>query len=113
MNPPATADAASSNATATTAIDADGCVVDRSCVDTGCGCVSTPVRTNAPRRATATRVGMIGILCVLACVAGPLAIGALAAVTGAVAGETWIIAAGLVGAAVASYYRRRRGRRGC
>ena len=116
MKPPATAVATTSSATSsnpTTTIIADGCVVDRSCVDTGCGCVSTPVPTNAPRRATATRAGLIGLLCILACAAGPLAIGALAAVTGAlaavtgaIAGETWIIAAGLVGAAAVSYYRR-------
>lgn len=120
MNPPATAVATTSSATSsnpttmtTTTIIADGCVVDRSCVDTGCGCVSTAVPLNAPRRATATRAGLVGLLCVLACAAGPLAVGGLAAVTGAVAGETWIIVAGLVGAAAVSYYRRRIGRRGC
>ena len=118
MKPPATAvattsSATSSNPTTTTTINADGCVVDRSCVDTGCGCVSTAVPLNAPRRATATRAGLIGLLCILACAAGPLAIGALAAVTGAIAGETWIIVAGLVGAAAVSYYRRRIVRRGC
>ena len=114
MNPPATAVATtSSNPATTTTIIADGCVVDRSCVDPGCGCVSTAVPLNAPRRATATRAGLVGLLCVLACAAGPLAVGGLAAVTGAVAGETWIIVAGLVGAAAVSYYRRRIGRRGC
>ena len=106
--------AASSNNTSIS--NAELCVVDRSCTDTECGC-ATANRPTPPddttRRKTFSRAGIVGLLCVLGCAAGPLAIGGVAAATGALSGEAWIIAAGLVIAAVVYAYRRRTGRRGC
>ena len=92
------------------------CAIDQSSTETGCGCATTKHPTPAddtPRRKTLSRVGILGLLCVLGCAAGPLAIGGLAAVTGALSGEAWIIATGLLIAAAVYAYRRRTGRRGC
>ena len=101
------------------ALNDEQSAVDRSRTDTGCGCtsVSTTDSTPAgdkPRRKTLGRAGIVGLLCVLGCAAGPLVIGGAAAVTGAVASEAWVIAAGLlIAAAFYSYRRRTTGRRGC
>ena len=98
------------------ASNGQACAVDQSCTDTGCGCTTTNHATanhDTPRRKTLGRAGIVGLLCVLGCAAGPLAIGGLAAVTGALSGEAWIIAAGLIIAAVVYAFRRRNGQRGC
>ncbi len=90
---------------------ADACNVDRSCADSGCGC-APPAATHD--RATPTRrglkAGLLAAACAVACLAVPFAIGGVAAVSGAVAGEWWplvglAVAAVVVGTAVA---RRRR-----
>ena len=95
--------------------NADLCVVDGSCKDAECGCTTTKP-PNAPddttRRKTLSRTGILGLLCVLGCAAGPLAIGGVAAAAGALSGEAWVIAAGLMIATVVYAYRRS-GRRGC
>lgn len=83
---------------------------------TGCGRTTTnqtAARDDMPRRKTLSRAGIVGVLCVLGCAAGPLAIGGLAAVTGAISGEAWIIAAGVLIAAVVYAHRRKTSRRGC
>jgi hypothetical protein len=74
---------------------------------------TTGTPADAPPRKTFGRAGLVGLLCVLGCAAGPLAFGGLAAATGALSGEAWIIAAGLLIAAAVYSYRRRSGRRGC
>ena len=91
------------------------CAIDQTCTVTGCGC--TTDKHPAPpddtaRRKTLSPAGIVGLLCMLGCAAGPLAIGGLAPVTGALSRQTWIIAGLLIAAAVYAY-RRRTGRRGC
>ena len=108
------------------ALNAEQRALDRSCTDSGCGCTSASTSDSTPdgdkaRRKTLSRAGIVGLLCVLGCAAGPLAIGGVAAVAGTVAGEAWVIAAGLLIAATFYAYRRRTGprtgrragRRGC
>jgi hypothetical protein len=89
----------------------EACAVDRSCADSGCGC-STPA--DAEQAATTPRkslkAGLLAAACVIGCLAVPLALGGVAAVSGALAGEAWLlvglaVAAIVVGVAVA---RRRR-----
>lgn len=77
----------------------EACAVDRSCADSGCGC-STPDRS-APAATTSRtgfKAGLLAAACAIACLAVPFAMGGVAAVSGAVAGEWWL----LVGLAVAA-----------
>ncbi len=83
------------------------CAVDKSCANSGCGCRPTPGATGQRRGVAAA---MLSALCVLGCLAAPVAIGGFAAVGGALAGEAWLIVAGLVVAgAVAIFVKRRSG----
>ena len=77
----------------------DACAVDRSCADSGCGC-ATPAGSDAPATTSRTglKAGLLAVACVLGCLAVALAIGGVAAVSGALAGELWL----LVGLAVAA-----------
>ena len=50
---------------------------------------------------------MLGVLCVVGCLAVPIAIGGFAAIGGALAGEVWLIVAGVVVAGVAVVLKRR------
>ncbi|QYG91823.1 hypothetical protein HC251_04770 [Iamia sp. SCSIO 61187] len=92
----------------------EACAVDRSCADSGCGCAtpagSEPAATTSRK---GLKAGLLAAACVIGCLAGPLAIGGVAAMSGAVAGEAWL----LVGLAVATIVvgfgvvrRRRTGR---
>ena len=77
----------------------EACAVDRSCADSGCGC-STPAGSE-PASATSRRglkAGLLAAACVIGCLAVPLALGGVAALSGALAGEAWL----LVGLAVAA-----------
>lgn len=89
----------------------EACAVDRSCADSGCGC-SAP--TGSDPAATTSRkglkAGLLAAACVIGCLAVPFALGGVAAVSGALAGEAWLfvglaVAAIVVGVAVV---RRRR-----
>lgn len=77
----------------------EACAVDRSCADSGCGCAtpagSEPAATTSRK---GLKAGLLAAACVIGCLAGPLAIGGVAAMSGAVAGEAWL----LVGLAVAA-----------
>jgi hypothetical protein len=90
------------------------CAVDRSCgPDTGCGCGSpaeTEVAASTARR-TGVVAAVLAVLCAAACLAVPLALGGIAAVTGALAGEWLLVAGGVVvaGAVAAVMWRRRGG----
>ena len=92
---------------------AAACAVDRSCgPDTGCGCgpnaiAPTGIAQTASRKGL--KAGLLGVLCVLGCLAVPVAIGGFAALGGALAGEAWVIVAGLVVAAVVDIVLKRRG----
>ena len=86
----------------------EACAVDRSCADSGCGCAtpagSDPVSTTSRK---SLKAGLLAAACVIAV---PLALGGIAALSGALAGEAWLlvglaVAAVVVGVAVA---RRRR-----
>lgn len=93
------------------------CAVDRSCgPDTGCGCGGpgkTKVGSSSARR-TGVAAAVLAVLCAAACLAVPLAVGGIAAVTGALAGEWLLVAGGLVVAgAVAVVMWRRRGGSPC
>ena len=55
------------------------------------------------------KAAVLGVLCVLGCLAVPIAIGGVAALGGALAGEAWLIGAGLVIAAVVALVLKRRG----
>lgn len=89
----------------------EACPVDRSCADSGCGC-ATPAGSD--QAVTSSRkglkAGLLAAACVIGCLAVPFAIGGVAAVSGALAGEAWLlvglgVAAIVVGVAVV---RRRR-----
>jgi nitrate/nitrite transporter NarK len=89
----------------------EACAVDRSCADSGCGCAtpagSDPVSTTSRK---SLKAGLLAAACVIGCLAVPLALGGIAALSGALAGEAWLlvglaVAAVVVGVAVA---RRRR-----
>lgn len=90
----------------------DACAVDRSCADSGCGC-SAPTGSDSPPPATSRRglkAGLLAAACAVGCLAVPLAVGGAATVSGAIAGEWWLlvgltVAALVVGVAVS---RRRR-----
>ena len=78
----------------------DTCAADRSCADSGCGC-STPGgagQASVPTR-RGLKAGLLAVACAVACLAVPFAVGGAAAVSGALAGEWWLVA-GLAGAAV-------------
>lgn len=89
----------------------EACAVDRSCADSGCGC-STP-QGSGPDATTSRKglkAGLLAVACVIGCLAVPLALGGVAALSGALAGEAWLlvglaVAAVVVGGAVV---RRRR-----
>ena len=75
------------------------CAVDRSCADSGCGC-STPAGSGpeSPTSRKGLKAGLLAAACVIGCLAVTFAIGGVAAVSGALAGEAWL----LVGLAVAA-----------
>ncbi|MBI5088571.1 MAG: MerC domain-containing protein [Actinobacteria bacterium] len=82
------------------------CAVDKSCgPDTGCGC--NPPATAGRRRGL--KAAVLGVLCVVGCLAVPIAIGGFAALGGALTGEVWLLVAGLVVAAVIAIIMKRRG----
>lgn len=77
----------------------EACAVDRSCADSGCGCAAPA--GSAPDATTSRKglkAGLLAAACVIGCLAVPLALGGIAALSGALAGEAWL----LVGLAVAS-----------
>ncbi len=83
------------------------CATDKACgPDNGCGCGPTPA-TSGQRKGL--KAAVLGVLCVLGCLAVPIAIGGFAALGGALAGEAWLIGAGLVIAAVVALVLKRRG----
>jgi hypothetical protein len=90
----------------------EACELDRSCADSGCGC-STPAAGSDPEATTSRkglRAGLLAAACVIGCLAVSFALGGVAAVSGALAGEAWLfvglaVAAIVVGVAVV---RRRR-----
>jgi integrase len=57
--------------------------------DSGCGC--NPALS--ARRGNSVKAAALDVLCVLGCLAVPIAIGGFAAIGGAVAGEAWLILA--------------------
>lgn len=77
----------------------DACAVDRSCADSGCGCSAPagcePAATTSRK---GLKAGLLAAACVIGCLAFPLALGGVAALSGALAGEAWL----LVGLAVAA-----------
>ena len=77
----------------------DACAVDRSCADSDCGC-ATPTGSEATSTTSrkGLKAGLLAVACVIGCLAVPLALGGIAAVSGALAGEAWL----LVGLAVAA-----------
>jgi nitrate/nitrite transporter NarK len=90
----------------------EACAVDRSCTDSGCGC-ATPAGPE-PAASTTSRkglkAGLLAAACVVGCLAVPLALGGVAALSGALAGEAWLLVGLAVAAVVvcAGVARRRR-----
>lgn len=85
------------------------CATDKSCgPDTGCGCNPTP-RSTSHRQGL--KAAVLAALCVLGCLAVPIAIGGFAALSGALTGEAWLIIAGITVAAVIAVVVKRRGSR--
>lgn len=81
----------------------DSCAVDRSCADSGCGC-STPAGADQSSATTrrGPKAGLLAVACAVACLAVPFAVGGAAAVSGALAGEWWLVAGLAVAAIVVS-----------
>lgn len=82
------------------------CAVDKSCADDGCGCSPAPSPTGRRR---GVKAALLGVLCVLGCLAVPIAIGGFAALGGALTGDGWLIVAGLVVTGVVAIVLKRRG----
>lgn len=101
--------------------DEVACAVDGTCAGSACGCgpAGMPARAGAGARVVGPRrglaAGLLAVACAAACLAVPLAIGGLAAASGAVAGEWWLVLAIVAATAVASFVvvRRRDGDRVC
>lgn len=94
----------------------DSCAVDRSCPpESGCcGDVTSPVADADARSRRGVKAAVLGVLCVVGCLAAPLAVGGVAAAGGALAGEWWLAAGALLaGAVAAAVMMRRRGRSIC
>lgn len=94
--------------------NAGACAVDRSCADSGCGCAA-PTAERDPNGAPAPsrrglKAGLLAAACALACLAVPLAIGGVAAVSGALAGEAWLVVGLVVAASVVAVAMARRRR---
>ena len=95
--------------TVPTHITAVACATDKSCgPDNGCGC--SPTTRDSSRR-KGLKAAVLGVLCVLGCLAVPIAIGGFGALGGALAGEAWLIVAGIAVAAVVAVAMKRRGGR--
>ena len=90
-----------------TTASSDACAIDRSCIDSGCGCGPQSPSAKTSRRGF--RAALFGVLCVLGCLAVPVAIGGFAALGGALSGEIWVLAAGLTLAVVVAFVLKRRG----
>ena len=89
------------------AIPAQACSVIGPCdLDAGCGCRPSPATKSFP----GVKAMMLGVLCVLGCLAGPLLIGGVAASGSAIAGEAWIAIVGAVVAVTVGIVFKRRGR---
>jgi hypothetical protein len=91
--------------------------VDRSCAYAkGCGGDAMAHVSNAaaitgkPAAKSGIKAAIVGVLCVLGCLAGPLLIGGFAAVGSAVAGEVWILAIGVVAAIIIGVVLKKRGK---
>lgn len=83
------------------------CATDKACgPDNGCGCGPTS-STSGQRKGA--KAAVLGVLCVLGCLAVPIAIGGFAALGGALAGEAWLIVAGVVVAGLVALVLKRRG----
>lgn len=81
------------------------CATDKSCGPAdGCGCGPAPARSAGRKRLNAA---IVGLLCVVGCLAVPIAIGGAAALAGVLAGEAWLIIAGIA-VASAGYVAKRR-----
>lgn len=79
--------------------DSPSCATDRSCPPESncCGeCPATGGVSDKPTSKTGLRAAVLGVLCVVGCIAGPLALGGAAAAFGAVSGAWWMV----IGAAV-------------
>jgi hypothetical protein len=77
----------------------EACAVDQSCADSGCGCAAPA--GSGPDTATSRKglkAGLLAAVCVIGCLAVPLALGGAAALSGALSGEAWL----LIGLAVAA-----------
>ena len=91
------------------------CAVDRSCPpESGCCGGPTSAAEGEVRSRRGAKAALVAVLCVVGCLAFPLAVGGAAAVGGALAGEWWLAVAALVaGAVAAAVIWRRRGRSVC
>jgi hypothetical protein len=93
---------------------AGSCSADRTCADStnapcGCGTDTADQQSAAPRRGIVA--ALLALACAAACLAVPFAAGAVAAVSGSVAGQWWVVAVVVAAAAVALVaVARRRGR---
>lgn len=90
------------------------CAVDGSCGDSGCGCVPASRSDHAasPLARRGLKAGLLAAACVLGCLAVPLAVGGAAAVSGALAGEWWLVAGLVVAVGVLGLAASRRRHRG-
>lgn len=92
----------------------EACAVDRSCADSGCGCSSPGGSLSAKTTSRkGLKAGLLAAACVIGCLAVPLALGGVVALSGALAGEGWLLVGLAVAAivvAVAMVRRQRTGR---
>jgi hypothetical protein len=90
----------------------DSCHVDRSCTDSGCGCATPATQDTATPTRRGLKAGLLAAACAVACLAVPLAVGGVAAVSGALAGEWWLLVGLTLAVAVIGTAEARRRRTG-
>jgi hypothetical protein len=92
------------------------CNVDRSCAtapDSTCGCNTSSGVSDQTSSRRGAKTALLAVACAAACLAVPLAAGGLAAASGALAGEWWIVALAVVATGIgATVMVRRRNRAG-
>ncbi len=78
--------------------------------DGSCDCRLTNDTPSENSQKNGTKAAVVGLLCVLGCLAAPLLIGGVAALSSVISGEAWILVVGVTAAVVVGVVLKRRGK---